>query len=118
MFTVRERRYAIFPQQATRLTIGPATFEAMVIPDRGFSRVARFRSGVLGIDVQAAVPPPASMADASWLPAHRVTLSDDWGDEAVDLVVGVPRTRRVTIEADGLLETQLPDLPTVQQAGV
>lgn len=117
-FEVRERRYAIFPQQAARLTVGPVTYEAMVIPDRGFSRVARFRSGMLDIDVQAAVPPPATMANASWLPAHRVTLTDQWSDDSPDLVVGVPRTRKVTIEADGLLETQLPDLPATQQAGI
>jgi hypothetical protein len=117
-FTVRERRYAIFPQQATHLTLGPATFEAMVIPDRGFSRVARFRSGMLDIDVQPAVPPPASMAGASWLPAHRLELKEEWSDDSPDLTVGVPRTRRVTIEADGLLETQLPDLPPAQQAGI
>ncbi|HET8696807.1 MAG TPA: BatD family protein, partial [Gammaproteobacteria bacterium] len=117
-FTVRERRYAIFPQQATHLTVGPATFEAMVIPDRGFSRVARFRSGMLDIDVQPAVPPPASMAGASWLPAHRLEISDEWSDNSPELAVGVPRTRRVTIEADGLLETQLPDLPPAQQAGI
>ena len=117
-FTVRERRYAIFPQQATRLTIGPATFEAMVIPDRGFSRVARFRSGVLDIDVRPAVPPPASMAGASWLPAHRVALTEQWSDDSADLTVGVPRTRHVIVEAEGLLETQLPDLPPTQQAGI
>jgi len=117
-FVVRERRYAIFPQQATRLTIGPATFEAMVIPDRGFSRVARFRSSVLDIDVRPAVPPPASMAGASWLPAHRVELTEQWSDDSPDLTVGVPRTRRVIVEADGLLETQLPDLPPTQQAGI
>ena len=46
-FIVRERRYAIFPQEPGALTVGPATFEAMVIPDRGFSRVQRFRSGSL-----------------------------------------------------------------------
>jgi hypothetical protein len=46
-FIVRERRYAIFPQQPGRLTIGPATFEAMVIPiaaSRAFSASARDRS--------------------------------------------------------------------------
>ena len=58
-FIVRERRYAIFPQQAGTLTVGPATFEAMVIPDRGFSRVSRFRSSTLELAVQPAVPPPA-----------------------------------------------------------
>ena len=74
-FVVRERRYAIFPQQAGRLTVGPATFEAMVIPDRGFSRVSRFRSSTLELAVQPAVPPPASLPNAVWLPAQRSRLA-------------------------------------------
>ena len=75
-FIVRERRYAVFPQQAGTLTIGPVTFEAMVIPDRGFSRVQRFRSDVLELTVQPAVAPPAALAGAAWLPAQRVTLTE------------------------------------------
>jgi hypothetical protein len=117
-FSVRERRYAIFPQQAGMLTVGPATFEAMVIPDRGFSRVSRFRSSTLDLAVQPAVPPPPSMASAVWLPAQRVTLSEKWSDESTDLTVGIPRTRQVTIEADGLLETQLPEISLPQPQGI
>jgi len=118
-FVVRERRYAVFPQVAGTLTIGPATFEAMVIPDRGFSRVQRFRSGTLDVTVQPAVSPPASLSDAVWLPAQRVAIAEKWsGDASADLVVGIPRTREVTIEADGLLETQLPELALGQQPGI
>ena len=117
-FVVRERRYAIFPQQAGRLTVGPATFEAMVIPDRGFSRVSRFRSSTLELAVQPAVPPPASLPNAVWLPAQRIALSEKWSDDSADLTVGIPRSRQVTIEADGLLETQLPELVLPQPAGI
>jgi hypothetical protein len=117
-FIVRERRYAVFPQQSGSLTIGPATFEAMVIPDRGFSRVQRFRSSTLDLAVQPAVPPPASLTGAVWLPAQRVTLTEEWSDESADLAVGIPRTRRIVIEGEGLLETQLPDVPIMQQPGI
>ena len=117
-FIVRERRYAIFPQQAGTLTVGPATFEAMVIPDRGFSRVSRFRSSTLTLAVQPAVPPPASMPGAVWLPAQRVALSEHWSDDAPGLTAGIPRTRQVTIEGEGLLETQLPELALPQPAGL
>ncbi len=117
-FLVRERRYAVFPQAAGTLTIGPATFEAMVIPDRGFSRVGRFRSGSIDVQVQPAVPPPPEFPDAAWLPAQRVTLTDKWNDESSDLPVGIPRTREVAIEADGLLETQLPELTLPEQPGI
>ena len=117
-FTVRERRYAIFPQQPGSLTIGPVTFEAMVIPDRGFSRVQRFRSDVLQLDVQPAVAPPAALAGAAWLPAQQVTLTEQWSDAGSELAVGVPRTRTIVVEGVGLLETQLPDIPLEAQPGV
>ena len=116
-YVVRERRFAVFPQQAGPLTIGPAVFEAMVIPDRGFSRVQRFRSRAVKLDVQPAVAPPPAMTGAAWLPAQHVKLSESWSDDG-DLPVGIPRTRKIVIEADGLLETQLPDVPIPQQDGV
>jgi len=117
-FIVRERRYAVFPQAAGALTIGPTTFEAMVIPERGFSRVQRFRSGMLELTVQPAVPPPASMAGAAWLPARRVSLAEEWSDASAALAVGIPRTRTIVVEGLGLLETQLPEVPLGQQPGI
>jgi len=117
-FIVRERRFAVFPQAAGKLTIGPASFEAMVIPERGFSRVQRFRSGVIEIDVQPAVAPPPALAGAAWLPAQRVTLSEEWSDPSLELAVGVPRTRKIVVEGIGLLETQLPEISVAQQPGI
>jgi hypothetical protein len=58
------------------------------------------------------------MQGAVWLPAQRVSLSEKWSDDSTALTVGIPRTRQVTIEADGLLETQLPELPLPQAAGI
>jgi hypothetical protein len=117
-FIVRERRYAVFPQQAGTLTIGPVTFEAMVIPDRGFSRVQRFRSDVLELAVQPAVAPPPALAGAAWLPAERLTLTEQWSEPGDELAVGIPRTRTIGVEALGLLETQLPDVLLETQPGI
>ena len=116
-FIVRERRYAVFPQGPGTLTIGPVTFEAMVIPDRGFSRVQRFRSDVLELTVEPAVAPPPDYAGAAWLPAKHVTLREQWSEEG-ELAVGVPRTRTIVVEGLGLLETQLPDVLLDAQPGV
>ena len=116
-FIVRERRYAIFPQEPGALTVGPATFEAMVIPDRGFSRVRAFgpdRSSSRAARCAAA----ASVADAVWLPAQSVTLSEVWSDATPSFPSVCRKARTVTVEADGLLETQLPELVLEQQAGV
>jgi hypothetical protein len=109
-FIVNERRYAIFPQQAGPLTIGPVTYEAMVIPNRGFSRVQRLRSESVDLEVLPAVPPPPELAGAAWLPAKTLTLSESWADGAEEFSLGVPRERVLTIAAEGLLETQLPEL--------
>ncbi|HEX7079897.1 MAG TPA: BatD family protein [Gammaproteobacteria bacterium] len=117
-FEVNERRYAIFPQQPGKLTIGPATFEAMVIPSRGFSRVQRYRSEPVEVEVRPAVPPPPSHPNAVWLPAKRVELHEMWSDDPPELMVGVPATRTLTIEAVGLLETQLPEIEMARTDGV
>jgi hypothetical protein len=117
-FVVHERRYAIFPQKAGTLTVGPATFEAMIMPNRGFSRVQRFRSGTLEITVKPAVPPPQEFPSAAWLPAHDVRLEEKWSEDPADLAVGVPVTRALTIEAEGLLETQLPKIELAKPQGI
>lgn len=110
-FRVFERQYAIFPQAAGNITIEPLTFETQVLASRRFSRVQRFRSDAIELMVKPAPPPPANYPDAAWLPAKRVAIEEDWG-RASDgrLIVGVPRTRTITVRADGVLATQLPEL--------
>jgi len=117
-YVVRERRYAVFPQEPGRLQIGPVVFEVMVIPNRGFSRVQRYRSESAEVEVLPAVAPPPEYPQAVWLPASRVELTERWSDDADSLEMGIPRTRALTIEADGLLETQLPDLEIVRADGL
>jgi len=117
-YVVRERRYAVFPQEPGRLQIGPVVFEVMVIPNRGFSRVQRYRSESAEVEVLPAVAPPPEYPQAVWLPASRVELTERWSDDAESLEMGIPRTRALTIEADGLLETQLPDLEIVRADGL
>jgi hypothetical protein len=117
-FVVHERRYAIFPQKAGLLTVGPASFEAMIMPNRGFSRIQRFRSGTIEVDVKPAVAPPPEFPNAAWLPARAVTLSESWSEAPEKLAVGVPVTRTLTIEAKGLLETQLPAVEVPNAGGI
>lgn len=117
-FIVRERRYAVFPQETGVLTIGPATFEAMVIPSRGFSRVQRFRSEAVEVSVLPAVSAPAEYPNAVWLPASGLSLSERWSDEPEQFELGIPRTRTLTVDAVGLLQTQLPELNIEQADGI
>ena len=117
-FVVRERSYAVFAQEAGTLNIGPVVFEVMVIPNRGFSRVQRYNSESVQVDVLPAVAPPAEYPRAVWLPASRVEISERWSEESTALEMGIPQTRTLTIEADGLLETQLPGLEMTTAEGI
>jgi hypothetical protein len=109
-YNVRERSYAIFPQSAGTLTIGPAVYEAMIMPTTGFARQQRLRSDVLELEVRPAVPPPPEYPGAAWLPAAELRIAERWSEGSDSFVQGVPRTRTVTVTAEGLLETQLPEL--------
>ncbi len=117
-FAALERRYAIFPQASGALTIDPVTFEAVVVSPSGFSNVQRYRSQPLSLAVRSAVPPPAAYSDAAWLPAQALELDERWSAGEGELRVGIPQTRTVTIHADGVLETQLPELEFQQSENI
>lgn len=118
VYRVRERKFAIFPQQTGVLTIGPAEYEATVSPSLGFSRRQALRSDVVELTVLAAVAPPPTHPNAVWLPARDVRLEQSWSDGASVFEQGVPRTRELSVIADGLLETQLPELALTDSPGL
>jgi hypothetical protein len=108
-FMVRERRYAVLPQEAGKLVIKPVTFEAVVASRSGFSSLQRFRSKPIELQVRGPVPPPASFPNAVWLPARNLTLTEKWSADPSRMNVGEPLTRTLTVQADGVLETQFPE---------
>ena len=109
-FTVLERRYAVFPQVAGELTVQPTVFEAVVITPSGFSSLQRFRSEAVGLSVLPAVPPPPELAGAAWLPARKVAIEQRWSGDPDEFTAGIPQTRTLRVEVEGVLETQIPDL--------
>ena len=109
-FIVIERRYAVFPQEAGNLTIEPMRFETQVLDGRRFSRIQRFNSDAVELMVRGAVPPPSEYADANWLPARSLRFSERFSADDEGLVAGIPVTRSLTLIADGVLSTQLPEL--------
>jgi hypothetical protein len=117
-FIVREQRFAVFPEQAGLLTIEPAAFEAVVIAPSGFSSVQRFQSDAVQFRVEPPAPPPAEYPNAAWLPAQKLTITESWSDPTDPLTTGVPATRTIVVEADGLLETQLPEVRFAQDGQV
>ena len=109
-FNVLERRYAVFPQVAGEMTIQPMVFEAVVITPSGFSSLQRFRSVAVGLSVLPAVPPPPELAGAAWLPARQVAIEQRWSGNPDEFTTGIPQTRTLRVEAEGVLDTQIPDL--------
>ncbi|MEH6491276.1 BatD family protein [Halopseudomonas sp.] len=114
---VMEVRYAIYPQQSGPLDIPSQLFSATVQLPRDpanpagphSARMVQLRSPSLQLNVK---PIPESYpAGALWLPAKQVRLSQNWQpDPGQDLLRGEPLTRTLSIQADGLTASQLPEL--------
>ncbi|WP_287028387.1 BatD family protein [Pseudomonas sp. UBA6310] len=115
---VIEMRYAIFPQQSGALKIPPLAFSATLVenaPNSGLlpfgshsGRLTRVKSPEIPLQV---LPKPASYpADAPWLPASALSLSEAWSPEPTEVKVGDSLTRNLILRAEGLSSAQLPPI--------
>ena len=117
-FMTLERRYAIFPQSAGPLTIQPVTLDAVVITSSGFRGVQVFSSESLELEVLDPVPPPQQWAGAAWLPARTLALTERWSADGEPMTAGIPQTRALIVEAEGVQESQLPELAILPADGI
>jgi hypothetical protein len=116
-YRVLERRYAIFPERSGTLTIPAMQLSGRLIErpsDRLWQpkvrgRRVRVESKPLTLEIS---PRPAGYTGDHWLPARRITLSQQISDNE-KLHVGEPVTRTVILDAMGLEENMLeePDWP-------
>jgi hypothetical protein len=119
-YVVTERRYAIFPQKSGELTIDSINFTADVNdPNRRGSN--RFLNTTRPISVNSKsikinVQPQPTTADNPWMPATEVVLADKWSSNNNQLTVGEPVTWTLLLYAQGLSESQIPEitLPKVE----
>jgi hypothetical protein len=117
-FMALERRFALFPQGAGQFTIEPVTLDAVVITASGFRGMQVFSSEPLTFEVLNPVPPPPQWADAAWLPARSLELTERWSADADRLTAGIPQTRTLILEAEGVQASQLPELDIVPVDGI
>ncbi len=117
-YWVTERKYAIFPQQSGVFTIAPLILNAEYIssqrqprfngffnrPDTENRRVA---SKALTLTVQAV---PSSFKSPNWLSAESLQLNETWSGAGLQVKVGEPLTRTLTLTAKGSTVGQLPEL--------
>lgn len=116
-YVVIERRYAVFPAASGPFEMPPILFDGHVadaayrqaLRDRFFSRGrrTRLRSDPIHLDVR---PRPEQFDGAYWLPAAALTLGEKWSEQNPAFRVGEPVTRTISMQAQGLDITQLPEL--------
>jgi len=112
-YRVLERRYAIFPERSGTLTIPAMQLSGRLIErpsDRLWQptvrgRRVRVESEPLTLEIS---PRPANYSGDFWLPARRITLSQQISDNE-KLHVGEPVTRTVILDAMGLEENMLEE---------
>ncbi|WP_085633367.1 BatD family protein [Pseudomonas sp. R16(2017)] len=123
---VIEMRYAIYPLHSGLLSIAPQTFSATLVDTRPSAdtstqgpkpgKLMRISSAATALTVK---PKPITYpADAPWLPARSLTLSESWNPEPDHLQVGDSLTRSLTLKAEGLASSQLPALPATEANGL
>lgn len=122
-YDVFEFRYAVFPQKSGTIQIPGARLEATVFRSRSRNyydplngKQVRRYSPNLELEVK---PKPAEYpADQPWLPAQSLQLSESWSPDAGNANIGEPITRTVSMQAEGVLSTILPTVPTSDIEGV
>tara|TARA_R110002051_G_scaffold65769_3_gene119211 strand:+ start:117039 stop:118703 length:1665 start_codon:yes stop_codon:yes gene_type:complete len=117
---VIEVRYALFPQSSGELEIPSQLFSATTLQPRDATSPFSARNGRLvqvrspSIVLQVKPVPDSYPANAPWLPARSVTLTQTWQpDPTINLLSGESLTRSLSIEADGLSANQLPPLASL-----
>ena len=114
-YAVFERSYGIYPQVSGTLSIKPVRFQAQVSTSSAFSLDpfgARARTVVRQSEpLQLAIKPvPGDYQGGHWLPATDVKITEKWSKNPLEFLPDEPVTRTVTLTAQGLTASQLPEM--------
>jgi len=123
---VIERRYAIYPQHSGLLTIPAQMFSATLAETQPSQEPAPqgpkagklIRVSSTGLNLTVKPKPADYPADAPWLPARSLSLSENWNPAPDHVQVGDSMTRSLTLKAEGLASSQLPPLPATETSGL
>lgn len=123
-YDVYEQRYAIFPQKSGKVVINPLTLTTQVVtgtrsffdPFSQSLSTRRIESEAVELTVKAV--PAAFPTGATWLPARRLRLHEEWDPDVNETKVGTPLARTLFLWAEGLIAGQLPALELVAPDGI
>lgn len=119
-----EIKYVVFAQKSGKLRIAPLSLTTEVVighrsvfdPFAQSLSTKRIESNPVELEVK---PVPASFPPgATWLPAKRLRLHEEWEPDVASIEVGAPVTRTVFLWTDGLLSGQLPQVKFAAPAGI
>ncbi len=120
-YRVIEVKHAIFPQKSGELVIPSMTFNGRKSTGRrsflslGAGEALRRRSNPIRVTVK---PVPASWPDAPWIPARNLRIEESWSALPDELAVGDSVTRTLTLVAEGIDSSQLPEISPGNLEGV
>lgn len=116
-FGVYERNFAIFPETTGELVIPAQQFQASV--PNAYDRWSRGQvintlSKPISLNVKAI--PANYPANAAWLPASQLILSETFSKDPSQWQAGEAVTRTISMQAQGIPGNQLPDvlLPSIE----
>lgn len=111
-YLVIERRYAIVPQRSGALELPPESFVGAVrlSTQDGAIRRRNLRLATDGQRIDVKPQPAAWPADQPWLPARNLRLDDAFDPTPPRFRQGEPLTRVLTLQAQGLAASSLPEL--------
>lgn len=120
-YRIIERSFAIIPQKSGSFTIEGPLFEGEVIDNSrqsfGFFNRSKTINRV-GPNQNITVLPIPNGYTEHWLPSDFVQLDDEWQGNAAGFIAGEPITRTLTLTAIGVVEEQLPNIPSLYPQSV
>lgn len=105
-YRVVERNYVIFPQQPGQLQLPPIEFQGTARHPRGHHYRISDSATLFPLDIRDI---PGSFSGSTWLPARSVEIHEKGLAPGAPVEPGANLTRTLTLTAEGLPATTLPD---------
>lgn len=117
-YVVTERQFVIFPQNSGTLKIEPIVFQAQIGSSNFFNfdpfgpqpKTVIKRSEAIDLDIK---PIPKSFTGDTWLPAKQLSVQEQWSVDPSELIQGEAATRTLTLNAEGIPASNLPEVKTL-----
>lgn len=108
------RTLAVFPQRSGTLTVEPFIHHVTLIDARG----KQVKHDITTAPVELTVVPAPVDPKTWWMAARQFSVSADWTVPPEELGIGQSTRLTLTLEAQGVLDDQIPPPPTLTASGL